>query len=143
MSLPDHIINCVQMYDKSLIFKQKCADPEFCKFVISRGGDITLQYIPEKYQTLELCTLAVSRNSYALKYVPEKLKTAELCTLAVIQNGYALQHVPEELKTLDLCVLAVRQYKLGLLYVPEELKSTVLEICQKAFTQKNEYKIKN
>jgi hypothetical protein len=37
---------------------------------------IALEYVPEKFRTLELCKLAVTDDSRALEYVPEELRTA-------------------------------------------------------------------
>ena len=57
---------------------------------------ISLEYLPEKFKTAELCLAAVEQDGEALQYVPKKLKTAELCLMAVEQLGWTFEYDRED-----------------------------------------------
>ena len=46
--------------------------------IVQYGGS-NLKDVPEKYKSLELCTMAVKKNGWALEFVPEEFKIKELC----------------------------------------------------------------
>ena len=48
----------------------------------------------------------VQQDGWSLEYVPDRLKTPDLCLAAVQQDGLALQLVPDHLRTPDLCRIA-------------------------------------
>jgi hypothetical protein len=60
-----------------------------------------------KYQSTELCLMAVGVNGLNLKYV--RFHTPAICETAVKQNGLALEFVQGYAKTLAVCIQAVRQ----------------------------------
>ena len=104
---------------------QKYQTRELCELAI-KHGDMALPFIAEHFKTKELCELAVKKNGWSLEYVPEEYKTSELCKLAVKQSGWALSFVPYKLRTKELCELAIRQNGMALKFVPDELRTEKL-----------------
>lgn len=86
-------------------------------------------FIDNKYQTKEICALAVKYNGYALNSVKEEFKTNEISKLAVQQTGYAIRYVKEQ--TDELCKLAVQQDGGALVYI----KNQTDELCVLAVKQ--------
>ena len=39
----------------------------------------SLEFVPRRFKTQEMCEKAVERRPHALEYVPEKCKTREIC----------------------------------------------------------------
>ena len=76
--------------------------------------------IPEKYQTYDLCLVAVSQDGTILKHLPNKFLTEEIVETAVKQNGKALRNVPKEMRTKKVCDMAFASNVLALRYMPKE-----------------------
>jgi|GEM_PF-5594095 len=78
----------------------------------------------EEHEIPKLYLAAVEQNGNALEYVPDKFKTLELCFTAVQTYGSAFEYVPEKFYTPELCLAAVEQagWKVGrvLEYVPKK-----------------------
>lgn len=109
-------------------------DDEFWISMLRKNG-LILQFI--KYQTDEMCRIAVKQHSGALQYV--KKQTNELCRLAIQKDGDALRFVRKQ--TQELCDLAVKNDLRG--YVVEFVKKPFKteELCKRA-AQNNPYAIK-
>ena len=43
----------------------------------------SLEFVPGRFKTQEMCNKAVSMEPYTLSYVPGRLKTEEMCDEAV------------------------------------------------------------
>jgi hypothetical protein len=84
----------------------KMRTSEVCKASVEKYSP-NLEFVPAKLRTLELCTIAVADKGSNLKYVPDHMKTSELCEMAVIKDGSNLDHVPDNIRTTGLCALAV------------------------------------
>jgi hypothetical protein len=103
--------------------------------------------VPEKYQTLEMCLLAV-RKSYFMIYaikkrtpefykalvieIPEMLnlieeQSEEMCLLAIQRNGMVLKFVRNKIISSKMCMAAIKQNPLAIIYVPIELQTK--EMC--------------
>ena len=111
--------------DNGLVLKHvKYQTEEICKLAVQQDG-YALRYVMN--QTYDICKLAVQQYGRALRFV--KNRTEELCVLAVKQNGLALEYVPKQ--TEDICKLAVQQNGLALDYVKEQTN----DICAIAVKQ--------
>ncbi len=84
--------------------------------MVENNGEI-IQYL--KYQTEELCEIAVQQSGWALYYVKIP-QTERMCELAVQQNGWALKYVKIP-QTERMCELAVQQdgYALEFVKIPQ------------------------
>jgi flagellar hook assembly protein FlgD len=91
---------------------------------VSKRG-LSLEFVPEKYKTADLCMVAVMENSDAIAFVPESVLTEEICLAAVKKKGNSLKHIPEKFKTLEVCLAAVKDTGYATDYVPESLKEEV------------------
>jgi len=110
-----------------------------------------MEFIPEKFQTLELCKILFENDCYLRGFKYIKNKTDEILTEAVrvlpsvlktIKNptyemykvavnsmrGVGLQFIPISKQTDELCKLSVKNKPLSLQYV----KNKTLEICKLA-----------
>ena len=81
-----------------------------------------LQYVPDQYKTLNMCSKAVESNPESLEYVPSQYKRREMCLKAVESNPELLQYVPDRHKTVEMCSNAVLKNPELLQYVPNRLK---------------------
>ncbi len=72
----------------------KLAIQNYNKHCVSLDECNILEFIPEKYKTLELYKLAVENGGSALEYVPEQYITLELCRYAIQNNIWSLKYVP-------------------------------------------------
>jgi Domain of unknown function (DUF4116) len=111
---------------------EKYKSLELCSLAIEQNGRI-LQFVSKNDRTPDLCRLAVEQNGLALESVPEEHRTPELCRIAIEQNGYALQCIPEDKRTPELCRLAVQRDGRVLQYVPKDKKTP--ELCRLAVEQ--------
>ena len=59
--------------------------------------------LPEKYQTPEICRIAVENNPQNLDFVRIDYMTKEMVRNACMKDPSVLQYVPEEMKDNDLC----------------------------------------
>lgn len=106
--------------------------PEFYRKCVEASGD-TLQYVPMKFRTREMCLAAVRSDSaaqYALAYVPHKLRTPDLYLEAVRHDEDALDNVPAKFKTRELCLEAIKHSGTAMRYVPTAMKT--LAFCRDA-----------
>ena len=55
---------------------------------------------------------AVCMDPYSLEYVPDRFKTEEMCNKAVRSEPYTLRYVPDHLKTQEMCNEALRIFSL-------------------------------
>ncbi len=111
-------------------------------FKAVKKNDDALQYVPDKYKTVELCFEAGKHNNFAnvSEYVPDNLvelfgesklcvdDTLEKFFSEAIKNGsHILKFVPEGMKTYELCLEAVISDELGwtVEYVPENFKQAI------------------
>lgn len=67
-----------------------------------------IQFVPEKFQTEELCRKVVKDNGINLSRVTNKDIKKKLYRDAVLSNPYALQYIDKKHRTLELCKLAVK-----------------------------------
>lgn len=72
-----------------------------------------------RYQTFEICLMAVQHNGLNLKFV--KNQTPELCLAAVQQKGIALKYV--ENQTPEICIAAYRQNQEAAKYFDPDVMS--------------------
>lgn len=86
-----------------------------------------------QFLTRELYLEAVKRDGDMLQYVEEKEQDLELCTIAVDNKGNSIRFVREDFQNLDLCISAIRksggevlQYVYNLEYVCVHLISSGL-----------------
>ena len=105
----------------------------------------SLQYIPPKLRSPEICLLGVQIESLNLDYVPYKLKTTEMCQIAVANNCSAIRYVPTSLMTEAMCILVVQEDGELISYIPEDYltpkiwkaavlqRSRILEHVEKKF----------
>ncbi|MDR2580089.1 MAG: DUF4116 domain-containing protein [Fibromonadaceae bacterium] len=94
---------------------------------VSKRG-LSLEFVPEKFKTADLCMVAVLENGAALAFVPESVMTEEICLAAVKNNGNVLKHVPEKFKTLEVCLAAVKDTSYAIDFVPENLREEVQKL---------------
>ena len=56
-----------------------------------------------------MCEESSHKYPYALEYVPDKFKTLEMCEKAVTEDPYALKYVPDWFITLEICVIDLKR----------------------------------
>lgn len=101
---------------------------KICKLAVEQNG-LALQFAANKYITQKLCDLAVQQNWFALEYVNYSYQTKELCMSAVKKNGLILQFIQNQ--TDEMCMLAVKNYGYALEYVNKQTE----DICKAAVKQ--------
>ena len=65
-----------------------------------------------KNKTKSLCTYATIKHGTNLEFVPEKYKTSELCSMAVCNMGSAIRYAHTQ--PIELCKLAISKYPMAL-----------------------------
>ena len=90
----------------------------------------TLQYVPNKYKTYELCLLSVNINGYNLRSVPAKLKTEDICLAAIAKEYHTLRYIPWNLKTTSFYIKAVSTQAACSFLIPQTKVSTWLELIK-------------
>ena len=65
-------------------------DEEFWRITIEINS-LLLFFVPERFLTKELCSLAVRRGGHALRYVSSEMQSPALCKEAVNNSSYALE----------------------------------------------------
>ena len=81
-----------------------------------------------KYQSTELCLMAVGVNGLNLKHV--RFQTPAICEAAVNQNGLALQFVQGYAKTLTVCIQAVKQNPEAVIFAIDANNEEMLSIIR-------------
>jgi hypothetical protein len=71
--------------------------------VIFQNGLIGNFEVPEFLESQEFYNDIVQKKKYTLEFVPEKYRTKELCELAFSTNEHSLQSVPDKLRTIEFC----------------------------------------
>lgn len=84
---------------------------EMCMAAVKENGYAFAEVVRETpyVVTAGMCDAAVWARSGAIQFVPEKFLTLELCIDAVLGDKEALLYIPEEFMTEELCKIAVRQ----------------------------------
>ncbi len=123
---------------------------------VTHNGD-ALEFVPAKYKTDEICTIAVSNCGHSLKYVLNK--TLEICMIAVNNDGDALKYIknksskicrhaiknePCAIEFVDknhpryyrLCKMAIKRDALALRYV----ENLTEELCEIATRKTKKYR---
>lgn len=88
-----------------------------------RENGLTLEKVPARHRTYELCLEAVRQNGFALQHVPTRHRKEELCLTAIGSNPIAVYHTPVYLYTEDFVVRAVRASGRALAYFREDLRT--------------------
>lgn len=101
---------------------------ETLKYVVSKEG-LMLMYIHETMQTSEICLSAILNTPWSLQYASPKFQTYELCKIALTKNGYVLDNIGENL-TQELCNIAIETTPLALKFVPARFQNE--ELCYNA-----------
>ena len=60
-----------------------------------------LEYIPNRFKTEEICSIAVNNYGSNLEFVPEKLKTEKMCEDALRAEhygSYAIPYIPKDVE---------------------------------------------
>jgi hypothetical protein len=86
--------------------------------IVTRNG-AKLEHVPDDMCTPEMCIAAVKQNYNAFRFVPKRFQTREVCLLAVGVYGMNLYYVAPENITLEICTAAIKQNKFARQYVPE------------------------
>jgi len=81
-----------------------------------------------KYQSTDLCLMAVDANGLNLKYV--RFQTPAICEVAVSQNGLALEFVQGYAKTLAVCIKAVKQNPAAVIFAADASNDEMLMIIR-------------
>lgn len=90
-----------------------------------KAGEITLNKIAIKHRTYKVCLMGCRET---LQHVPDKHKTWELCQRAVCLNSSNVQYIPNKFKTkefyLDVIAELIPQYISYIcMYIPKEIKT--------------------
>jgi hypothetical protein len=110
--------------NKSLeVIPTKFKTPQICMEAVKINVR-NLEHVPYKLRTEEICKIAFKQN------VPKKLITGELCVNAVKGNPYIILNIPEEMITEELCMTAVEGNPYIILNIPEEMITE--ELCMTA-----------
>ena len=56
---------------------------------------ITLEFVPDRYKSMEMCDKVISENTFMLKYCPDKYITQKMCDEAVDDFLPTLNFVPD------------------------------------------------
>ena len=106
-----------------------------------KSDKLTLDRVPEKFRTPELCKIAVERDGLNLMSVPEKLRTPELYKIALEEDGWTfrtpelykialeedgqyLKYIPKGFITPELCKIAIENGA-TLDDIPDEFKEQI------------------
>jgi len=94
----------------------------------------SLQFMPENFITMEMCERAVKEGDMygnILAYIPEKYRTEKIITVAIEKHIFALGDISDKLKTEQICLMAVKYHgSSALAYVPYKLRTP--KICLEA-----------
>jgi hypothetical protein len=90
----------------------------------------SIQLVPDKYKTPEMCASAVEKDWLNLRFVPEEIKTKELCETAMERSSHAHDFVPEEFMSPEMYMFQMKINGLNLECVP--IKYRTPEVCLQA-----------
>ena len=63
---------------------------------------LNIWYVPNQFETQEMCNEAVQRVPWTLKHVPNQFVTQEMCNEAVKKNPLTLKYVPDQFVTQEM-----------------------------------------
>ena len=87
----------------------------------------SIEYLPEKVLSTELCMEAVRHDGLAYKYIPEDLWTPELCLASVSKKASSIEYIPRSMVTKDLCECVAKKTPRSInSLVPEEFRTPEL-----------------
>ena len=101
---------------------------ELCKIAVIKYPNL-LEFVIKKFQTVELCLIAVSYSFLNFRYI--KIKTVELCLELIRINHLVIKEIDGEFQTeelcLEVCLAAVTNNPSCFCLVKEEFQTE--EIC--------------
>jgi len=104
---------------------------EICNLAVLKDSR-AIQYVPEKFM-VALCRQAVERNGWAINCISERHRTEELWRIAISKSWSLLKELPASLMSEEFCRLAVSSCGKALEYVPDKYKTK--ELCFAAVKQ--------
>src|SRR5579872_4112143 len=122
--------NWIHYDNKNMTYMRKVTIPNDARVYIEedkfKADKIILS--PREVIDDEIFIEAVKHNGCMLRYVSESSKTVDLYTIAVKQNGYAIQYIPLEIRNQynELPMLAIRQNGYALKYIHLEARDKAL-----------------
>ena len=69
-----------------------------------------IKYVPDQYNTQEICDKAVDKYAHALEFVPDCIKTQKMSNKAANTYFSTVQFVPESYRTQEMYNKAVATY---------------------------------
>lgn len=90
--------------------QDKYKTKELCQMAVRQSGKALKFIKPNQHisedEYKELCMISVYYNGESIKHVPRKYQTEELCTIAIIKNEFALEWIHEP--TIKLCIINIK-----------------------------------
>ena len=78
-----------------------------------------LRYVPDQYETNQICEKAILENDGTLKSVPDCYKNREMCNKSINNYPHPLEYVLECFMTQKMRDKAVHTYPSTIKFVPE------------------------
>ena len=130
-----------EVYEALRSLKKDDITMKIAYYAVSQYG-LSLELIPEKLITSELCWLAVHNGECpdgdAISFVPSEFISYDLCLKAVAcktQTLPALRSIPGPFKDYNICLEGVRHHNqqnyLAIEFVPDEFRD--FNLCKVAF----------
>lgn len=72
----------------------------------------SLDWVPKKYRTYEICLNYIKLSGYNIRYIPENIINEELCMQA-LQTSQCFYFIPDQFKTYDMCLYIAGDPRMG------------------------------
>ena len=79
----------------------------------------SLEYVPDRYITREMCFKAVDTYASTLRYVSICYKTHKICEKAICKESFMLKYFLSKYKSQEICSKVVNAYPPLLIFVPD------------------------
>lgn len=133
LNFPKNIISkriCELAYKKGIkdlkVFPDEYITKEMCDYIIHLPNRWhTLDNLPIKKRTADICLEAVKYCAANIQYVPVNLITKEICDIALSYNDDYLKYVPDKFKTVEICRKLLANNKSLLRYIPKNIQDEI------------------
>ncbi len=82
-----------------------------------------IQFIEQKYRTLEMMMCAIEQDPLTLQFIEQKYRTLEMMMCAIEQDPLTLQFIEQKYRTLEMMMCAIEQDPLTIQFIEQEYRT--------------------
>jgi len=97
---------------------------ELNEIAVDKNPD-RIRLIKDKdYLTQKIADIAFSHNRSLIEYIPDRFKTLDMCEKAIDYNPFLFRYVPDRYKTTEFCQVALDRKPMEIYYmIPDRIKT--------------------